>query len=243
MADDTTLHAAEGFGGDNFGTARDALRAELEQFTDDCAKFAAREITEENAGFLADLERREIKIRQLAEKLRDEEKAPFLAETRRLDGLFNDAKCKLLEALAPARGKLREYLLDLKTKREAAERIAREEADAARAAAAELREATPEQADVAEAMEIEAAELTRDAAILASAPVKVASKEGLGRSVGLKTVTKVVVSDWDLATAHVMTHPKVRAAVQAALDAEAKATRYAKPLPGCAFSSSDELAR
>lgn len=241
--DETTLHEADGFsGGNDFRDPAQQLRDDVQQFVDDCTKLAAKPITDDTEREVAELVVRELRLRQLAEGQHKTEKKPYLDECNRLDKELRDCKAKLLTSLGEKgtgtgpREKLRLHLIELKKKRDAAEAVAREEAAEAQRQAIALAESAP---DVAAELVVVAQEATRGADALAEAP-KIASLTG--RSIGLKDVQTVRVTDWTAALAHVQTHPKVQEAALAALTALAKASKFKMPLPGCEFDMTQEVA-
>lgn len=235
-----TQHAAEGFAGknDSFAEPAELLRDNVNEFVADCIALSKQPITEATQSDVAELVRREIKLRQTAEAQHKTDKAPFKAECDRLDAELRGTKNRLAGALETPQEKLRLHLIELDNQRKEAERIAREAAAMAAEQAEVVSDTAPE---VAGELLYQAAEATRDADVLASSTTKVASKSG--RGVGLKTVKAVKVVDWVAASALVINTPKVQEAVLAALTKLAKGGDFAMPLAGCVFTETQEISR
>lgn len=151
-----------------------------------------------------------LELRKRAESEHKAEKQPHLDAGRAVDAKYKP----LIDIAADAADSLRNAL----TRYMAAEEAKLRAAEAAQRKAAE--EAARKAREAAAAKGVPEPE---DVPLPSPEPVRVQAGGQRGRKVGLREITRYVVTDFDAALAHVKDHPDVRAAVEKAAAAMAKA--------------------
>lgn len=212
---------------DSIPTPEDFIH-ELGTLEMEAEELASGEITDANAEAVRDIIARGQALAKRIEAARKAAKEPHLEAGKAVDAEFKPALERAGEATKGVKSKLQSYL------------IAKQEVE--RKAAEEARKAAEALADDAVLSE-RAAEQAKEAEKRAEASGRVASHSGLARAASLRTVRRVVVTDYAALVAYYATDRGVCDAAEKAANAAVRSAKGADiQIPGCTIEEEKVLA-
>jgi hypothetical protein len=224
--------------GHNYGAGADALRTDLEEFSEACVRWLGKALDAESAPVVVDVIARGRKLRDKLEAARKAEKQPSLDEGRAIDAAYKkplDEVKGLLDGLA--KGMTAYEVAEAKRRREEAEAAARAaaEAEAAAKAAAEADDPFAAYDAQTQASNDRAIAVAKDRA--AADRPRVASAEGVTRAMSLRTFWRCEVVNARALVEHFAEYEPVVNAALALADRVAREQQGDVEIPGCRIVS------